>query len=61
MKRIYLGGGAYADFGDYDIRLWTDRGLQGIHEIYLEPYMLESLVLQFNRFCDENRAQNDSA
>lgn len=41
----HLGDGLYAEFDGYHIRLWTDRGPGVVHEVFLEPEVL-------NRFSE---------
>lgn len=41
----HLGDGLYAEYDGYHIRLWVHRGLAGVHEVFLEPEVL-------NRFSE---------
>lgn len=44
MYNQYIGDGVYVDFDGYQLKLYTDRGPDGIHEVYLEPSVYENLV-----------------
>jgi hypothetical protein len=48
--KTYLGDGLYASYDGYQIRLWTDRGDGDIHEVYLNPATLDSLLKFMKRF-----------
>ena len=45
IKETYLGDGLYASYDGYQVRLWAPRE-QGVHEVFLEPYIL-GLFLDF--------------
>lgn len=49
----HIGDGLYAEFDGYQIRLWTDRGLAGVHEVFLELGTLNG----FDQFRAELRAK----
>lgn len=40
----YLGDGLYVDFDGWQVRLWADRGPDGLSEVYLEPDVLVSFL-----------------
>lgn len=46
---VYLGDGLYAEFDGWQVRLWADRGPDGLHEVFLEPEVLVS----FLRYVDQ--------
>ena len=49
-KKTYLGDGVYSEFDGYQIKLTTENGaLCPTNIIYLEPDVLENLMLFLNR------------
>lgn len=66
LKSIYLGDGVYVEFRGFDFRLYTDRGLNGVHEIFLEPAHIEHLKMFMDKcfkrsnycVCGETSARN---
>lgn len=49
----YLGDGLYASFDGYQIRLYADRGPEGVSEVFLELGTLNG----FDQYRAELRAQ----
>ena len=51
MKTTYLGDGAYAEDDGFQVRIFTDRGSQGVHEVYLGWSEFQVLF----RYLEESR------
>jgi hypothetical protein len=50
--KTYLGDGLYAEVTGGMVRLWCDRA-SGVHEVFLEPSVLESFLIYINRLKKE--------
>lgn len=44
MPETYLGDGLYASFDGFQIRLWAPREHGEVHEVFLEPQVLQSFL-----------------
>ena len=44
MNATYLGDGLYVECDGYQLRLFTDRGQDGVHEAYLDPDVFTNLL-----------------
>lgn len=44
-NKIYLGDGAYAEFGGYDIRITTEDGVSVTNEVFLGPREIVALIV----------------
>jgi hypothetical protein len=44
IKREYLGDGAYVDWEGFQMRVWTDRGPLGVHEVFLDDIAMGGLL-----------------
>lgn len=52
-KPIYLGDGLYASYDGYQIRLYTERGIDNVHEVFLDGHTLAA----FEKFVEAIRAR----
>lgn len=46
-NKVYLGDGVYAEHDDYQIKLTAEDGVSVQSVIYLEPCVLEALILYY--------------
>ena len=56
----YLGDSVYADFDGYYIKLYLDNGIGKHNIIYLEPMVIDALVLYKERIDNERREHNSN-
>ena len=49
-NKSYLGDGLYVEFDGYQFRLFTERGLGNVHEVFLEPEVMQA----FLKFVEKN-------
>lgn len=48
MEKVYLGDGVYATFNGFEIILTTEDGINISNKIYLDPHVMDALVLFYN-------------
>ena len=54
--RAYLGDGLYADYDGFQIRLWASDGVTMTNEVFLDPYVLQNLII----FAERLRAEQEA-
>jgi len=59
MEDRYLGDGVYAGFDGYQVKLDL-RGQDNITQIFLDPYVMESLEILFKDIRSAQKAHHGS-
>jgi len=49
MEKTYLGDGVYALYDGYQITLTTEDGINVTNTIFLDPHVVEALLLYISR------------